>query len=90
MVETDIADEVLRRNMEAFDAKAGWLSEHHHGKYVIFHDATFVGAFDTFDAAARAAIKGFGQGLCLIRQVGGSREFPMPASVAYRPVRATR
>ena len=89
MVEADIVDEVLRRNMEAFDAKTEWLSEHHHGKYVVYHDATFVDAFDTFDAAAREAIKRFGQGPYLIRQVGRSREFPMPASVAYCPFRAS-
>ena len=88
MVETDIIDDALLREMEAFDKKADWLLEHHSGKFVIFHDATFVDSFDTFDAAAREAIRRFGRGPYLIRQVGDPREFPMPASVAYRPVRA--
>lgn len=83
MVETDIIDDALRRNIAAFDGKADWLVEHHNGKFVIFHEAIFVDSFDTFDAAAREAIQRFGQGPFLIRQVGQPREFPMPASVAY-------
>lgn len=89
MVDNDIIGDALRRDMEAFDGQADWLLEHHNGKFVIFHETTFVDSFDTFDAAAREAISRFGQGPYLIRQVGGRpREFPMPASVAYRPVRA--
>ena len=55
------------KNMEAFDGRADWLVKHHNGKYVIFHEATFVDSFDTFDAAAQAAIRRFGQDY-LIRQ----------------------
>ena len=87
MVDNDIIDDALRQNMEAFDGRADWLVKHHNGKYVIFHEATFVDSFDTFDAAAQAAIRRFGQDY-LIRQVGRPREFSVPASVAYSPVRA--
>ena len=88
MVDDHIIDDALRQNIEAFDGRAEWLAEHHNGKYVIFHESTFVDSFDTFDAAAREAIRRFGQGPYLIRQVGRPREFPVPASVAYSPVRA--
>ena len=88
MVDNDIIDDALRKNMEAFDGQADWLAEHHNGKFVIYCEATFVASFDTFDAAAREAIRRFGQGPYLIRQVGCPREFPMPASVAFSRVRA--
>ena len=83
-------DEALQRNIEAFDAKIRWLEKHHSAKWVIFQDGSFVDAFDTFDTAAREAIGKFGAGPYLIRQVGGRRSMRVPASVAYRPVYASR
>ena len=88
MAVDEIIDDALRQNIEAFDGQADWLVEHHNGKFVIFRDAKFVDSFDTFDTAAREAIRRFGQGPYLIRQVGFPREFPMPASVAFSRVRA--
>ena len=81
-------DEALQRNIMEFDAKSDWLERHHSAKWVIFHDASFVDAFDTFDTAAREAVKRFGKGPYLIRQVGHQATMRIPASVAYRPVHA--
>lgn len=81
-------EEALRTNIESFEAAAHWLVEHHNTKWVIFHDATFVDAFDTFDTAAREAISRFGAGPYLIRQVGQRPLVRTPASVAFRPVHA--
>jgi hypothetical protein len=65
------------------------LQKHHLNKFVIFYGKELVGAFDTFDAAGREAVKKFGDGPYLIRQVGFPDVIPLPASVAFRPVNAT-
>ena len=81
-------DGALQRNIREFNAKLDWLERHHRAKWVIFRDASFVDAFDTFDTAAREAIKRFGTGPYLIRQVGRQSTMRIPASVAFRPADA--
>ena len=81
-------DEALQRNIREFNAKSEWLERTHSTKWVIFHDACFVDAFDTFDTAAREAVRRFGTGPYLIRQVGRQATMRVPASVAFRPVHA--
>ena len=80
----------LERNIEAYEAMLETLEEHHLHKFVVFHDAELVGAFDSFHNAAREAVRRFGPGPYLIRQVGAPRRIAMPASVAFRPVHAAR
>ncbi|MCY3814297.1 MAG: hypothetical protein OXH15_21155 [Gammaproteobacteria bacterium] len=77
--------EALQRNIREFNAQSDWLEQHHNAKWVIFHDASFVDAFDTFDTAAREAVGRFGTGPYLIRQVGRQVTMRIPASVAFRP-----
>jgi len=60
----------LEREIRAFEARRGELEEQYNRKFVIFHDDDFAGAFDDFDSAAREAIKRYGRGPYLIRQVG--------------------
>ena len=79
----------LDREIAAFTQDLDSLRAHHSGKFVVFEGEKLRGAFDTFDAAARFALKEFSQGPYLIRQVGAPETMPMPASVAFRPVRAT-
>jgi hypothetical protein len=79
----------LARNIKAFDAQKTELEKHHMGKFVVFHDAIFAGAYDTFDAAAHEAVRRFGGSVFLIRQVGSKPEMPVPASVAFNPVHAS-
>lgn len=79
----------IKKEIAAFERQLPVLLEHHLGKYVVFHDEKFVGAFDTFDNAAAEAVRKFGLGPYLIRQVLKERPvFVVPASVAYRPVHA--
>ena len=80
----------LEQNIEAYEAMRETLEEHHLYKFVVFHDAGFIGSFDSFHNAAREAVRRFGQGPYLIRQVGAPRRITMPASVAFRPVHAAR
>lgn len=82
-MEQDISKEIA-----AFERQRDELVNHHNGKFVIFKDEKLQGSFDTFDSAAREAIKRFKDEPFLIRQVAPSSTMPLPASVAYRPLNA--
>ena len=73
----------LENDIVAFRRDQVTLETYHKGKWVIYHDGTRIDAFDTFEAAATEAVRRFGRGPYLIRQVGAP-EFVMPASVAFR------
>lgn len=74
----------LRAEISAYERLLPELQAHHAGKFVVIHAGQLQGAYDTFDAAGREAIRRFGDGPYLIRQVGVPLSMPMPASVAYR------
>jgi hypothetical protein len=63
------------------------LEKPYMGKYVVFKGEDFIGAWDTLDAAAQAAVLRFGRGPYLIRQVGAPQT-TLPASVLYRTIAA--
>ena len=81
-------DAELQRNIRAFEVMSEELNREHAHEHVIFHDGEFAGAYPSFHKAAEAAVQQFGAGPYLIREVGDRRVFPMPASVAYRPIHA--
>ena len=78
----------LDRDIVAFKKMRSELEKHHHGKWVLFYDEQYIGAFDSFDQTAQEAVRWFGRGPYLIRQVGAP-PITLPASVMYHPVRAT-
>jgi hypothetical protein len=80
----------LSQEIAAFERERDELMKHHEGKFVIFKDGKLQGAFDTFDAAARDAIRRFKEEPFMIRQVAPTTTMPLPASVAYRPLNAPR
>ncbi len=82
------SETVLEREIGAFNKLKDELIAHHNGKWVLIKDETLVGAFDTLDNAAQEAIRRFGRGPYLIRQVGGPDSMTLPASVMYRPTHA--
>jgi hypothetical protein len=51
-------------------------------RWVLIHDGEFIEAFDSFDLAAGEAVKRFGRGPFLIRQIGAHAD-PLPVSVVY-------
>lgn len=73
----------LAREMRAYDAQCQQLEATYPNKYVVFKGDSFVGAWDTLDAAARAAVARYGRGPYLIRQVGAPAP-TLPASVLFR------
>ena len=81
-------EHILARDSAAFERMKVELRQHYNEKFVVFHNGEFQGSFDTFDSAARDALKRFGDTPFLIRQVGAPEVMPMPASVAFRPANA--
>ena len=75
----------LEREIAAFEKARADLEKHHNRKFVVFHDGEFVGAWDTLNAAAGEAVRRFGKGPYLIRQVGAP-PVALPASVYMRTV----
>jgi hypothetical protein len=74
---------MLEHEIKAFDKMRPVLEQHHMGKFVVIRDTKLIGAFDTLDAAAGEAIRRFGRGPYLIRQVGAPPTV-LPASVMFR------
>lgn len=68
----------------AFEAQKQELEKNHPFKFVVFKGDQFIGAWDTFEAAASVAVSRFGRDEYLIRQVGVHRP-SVPASVMFRP-----
>jgi hypothetical protein len=64
--------EEMRRDLEAKSL----------GKWVLIRDSEFVGVYDGFEPAATEAVRRFGRGPYLIREIG-SPDMTMPASVIY-------
>lgn len=77
----------LDRNLAAYEAQRADLESKYHGKWVVFHEGTFSAVFDTFEEAAEGAVKQFGKGPYVIKQVGAP-PITLPASVAFRLVDA--
>jgi len=68
----------------AYDAMRQDLESNHMGKWVLFHGGELAGTFETFEATAEEAVRRFGRGPYLIRQVGAP-PLVLPASVMYNP-----
>jgi hypothetical protein len=75
----------LETEIAAYERLRDELAKHYQGKFVVFHGEDFIGSFDTLDNAAAEAVRRFGRGPYLIRQVGRP-PITLPASVLYRPV----
>lgn len=71
----------LDQEIDAFEQMKDDLERHHMGKWIVIHNHELINAFDTFDAAAREAVRLFGRGPYLIRQVGRP-PVTLPASYA--------
>jgi hypothetical protein len=79
----EASQQPLAREIAAFEAKRAELERHYMGKWVLFHGDDFIGAFDSFETTAEEAVRRFGRGPYLIREVGAP-PMTLPASVMYR------
>jgi hypothetical protein len=71
-------------DITAYDQMRHNLELESMGKWVVFHDRAFVGTYESMEDAAEDAVKHFGRGPYLIRQIGAP-PVTLPASVMYRP-----
>jgi hypothetical protein len=52
------------------------------GQWALIRDSEFIGTFSSFEAAAAEAVRRFGRGPYLIREIGAP-DVTLPASVVY-------
>lgn len=77
----------LEREIATYERDLPKLLADFDGKFVVYHEEVRLGSFDTFDAAADAALKAYGKKPFLIRQVLKNAPITrLPASVAFRAV----
>ncbi len=76
-------NEVLDRQIAAYEACRDEMERDHLGEWVVFHDEQCAGIYPTFEDAAEDAIARFGAGPYLIREVGASRVVRLPARLQY-------
>ena len=77
----------LRSEIAAYEAQQDYLEAEMQGRWVVFHDGEFVESYDDFQEAAADAVRRFGRGPYLIRQVGGP-PVELPPSMLYRRIDA--
>jgi len=74
----------LDQEIAAFERMGKELEARHTGKWVVFHDRKLIDVYESLEGAAEDAVRKFGRGPYLIRQVGAP-PVVLPASVMYRP-----
>lgn len=72
----------IQAEIEAFERIRMTLEIEHKGQWILLHDGQLIGAFESFELAADDAVRKFGRGPYLIRQVGVSPA-PLPISVVF-------
>ena len=77
----------LTEEIAAYESMRSDLESKYMGKWALIHDRQLIAAYDSFEAAAENAVKKFGRGPYLIRQIGAP-PITLPASVMYRSVHA--
>jgi hypothetical protein len=70
----------IDKNIAAYEKAQGELEKADTGKWVLFHRSKQVGIYGSFEDAAEEAVKKFGAGPYLIRQVGAP-SLTLPVSV---------
>jgi hypothetical protein len=74
----------IKDDIAAYEARHVELEAHNMSKWVLIHERELVGIYDSFEHAAEEAVRQFGRGPYLIRQIGAP-PVVLPASVMYRP-----
>ncbi len=77
----------VNEEIAAFESMRSVLETEHLGEWVVVHDQKLAGVYLNMEEAAADAVRKFGRGPYLIRQVGAP-PLVLPASVMYHPVHA--
>ncbi len=72
----------IDNEIHAYEAMREKLETEHMGKWVLVRESKLIGVFDSFEAAAEDAVRQFGRGPFLIRQIGAP-PVTLPASLMY-------
>ena len=78
----------LSSQIAAYEEMRDVLEVDHFGKWVVFYGGGLVDTYESSEEAAVDAVRRFGRGPYLIRQVGAP-PVRLPASVWFRPADAT-
>jgi hypothetical protein len=78
----------IDQEIAAYEAMRDELEKEHMGEWVLLYERKLIALYDSFDKAANDAVKRFGAGPYLIRQIGAP-PVALPASVMYHPVNGT-
>ena len=78
---------MLSAEIAAYERMQEALELDHFGKWAVVRDEQLFGAYDTFEEAADAAVRNFGRGPYLIREIGAG-PIPLPPSLLCRPIYA--
>ena len=70
------------KEIAAYEKMRAELESKHTGKWVLIRDEALIDLYESFEAAAEDAVKRFGRGPYLIRQVGAP-PLTLPASVMF-------
>ena len=87
MTTTTEPQTALSQQIATYEDMRDTLETDHLGEWVVIHGQILVNTYDTFQNAAQDAIRRFGRGPYLIRQVGAPPA-RLPSSVLYRPAHA--
>ena len=74
---------VLEAEIARYESMRTVLERDHDGEWAVVYDDEFVGTFGSFYEAGAEAVRRFGRGPYLIRQIGAPPS-TIPASVQYR------
>ena len=77
----------LSTQIAAYEEMRDVLEVDHFGKWVVFYDEYLIDTYESSEEVAVDAVRRFGRGPYLIRQVGAP-PVRLPASVWYRPANA--
>ena len=73
----------LDENIATYQKMRDYLETEHFRKWVVFYDEEFIGSYEDFQDADYDALKRFGRGPYLIRQVGVKRVIRLPYVVQH-------
>ncbi len=79
----------LRDEIATYERMRPDLEAAHLGSWALVRSGKLVGIFPDFDAVAAEAVRQYGRGPYLIRQIG-TRALTLPASLMYGPLDAAK
>lgn len=79
-----MSESTITAEIAAYEGLRQALETDHLGEWALLHNRELISLFGTFEAAAQEAVRRFGRGPYLIRQVGAP-PVALPASVVYQP-----